>query len=513
MGYVFQRGGVWYIKYRDAAGKRKRVATKASGVTAARKLLVESEAKAERIRLGLDVAPPSEKLFSDLVDKYQREVSSQKGSPETDKARIENHLLPGLGNLYLRDVSDALPTFIANLKVKRGKQEAHGASQQTKKHIWGLVRTIFNWAMEKDPPLWVGRNPAATMDAPEVPESAPRAFELDVLPKILGGAEGQDRWILALGIYTALRKGEVLGLKKTDVNLQARTILIERSHGKSTTKGKRYRVVPIHPELVSHLTDALNASGSVWLFPDEEGGRRSHYTKTEDILRRAMKRAGVVEGWDHKCRRRSCKHVIRRPDDARTFCPKCRKTMEAIPVTPDWQFKDLRSTWATHAAEQTGDIVYVQRVLGHRDPRVTEEKYFRRRVGYLVDRTDTLKLGFGPRKSGHKTAPKSLSHGRDRSEWSSQATEDAEVLEARDTGIEPVTFGSGGRRNNGVTSAHEVKPEQSRHILSPPKLEGDMSKPGPYSGVGPKSAPTVHLISPLAEQVLIGILAGLGGAR
>jgi hypothetical protein len=56
-------------------------------------------------------------------------------------------------------------------------------------------------------------------------------------------------------------------------------------------------------------------------------------------------------------------------------------------------FKDMRSTHATLAYEATGDIRYVQRVLGHSDPRLTERVYAGLRVERMLEQADRLSFG------------------------------------------------------------------------------------------------------------------------
>jgi hypothetical protein len=57
MSSVMKRGAVWYIKFRDADGKSRRIATKALTKREAQETAVALERKAERIRLGLDAVP------------------------------------------------------------------------------------------------------------------------------------------------------------------------------------------------------------------------------------------------------------------------------------------------------------------------------------------------------------------------------------------------------------------------------------------------------------------------
>ena len=76
-----------------------------------------------------------------------------------------------------------------------------------------------------------------------------------------------DRWMVATLIYAGLRKGEIYGLRRTDVDLARRLIIVRRSYANDTTKGGREEAVPIAPPLVQHLEAALEAAKGELLFP------------------------------------------------------------------------------------------------------------------------------------------------------------------------------------------------------------------------------------------------------
>lgn len=52
---------------------------------------------------------------------------------------------------------------------------------------------------------------------------------------------------------------------------------------------------------------ALAAYAGRWLFPYADGTMRDATWQPEDVLRRALKRAGIVTGYTHVCRRKTCR--------------------------------------------------------------------------------------------------------------------------------------------------------------------------------------------------------------
>ncbi len=103
--------------------------------------------------------------------------------------------------------------------------------------------------------------------------------------------------------------------------------------------------------------------------------------------------AGVVDHWNLVCRRTVCGHNEESPTRRSFPCPKCGFKLWPVAVPPDYQFKDLRSTWATLAGEATGDIRFVQAGLGHSEPRVTEKHYAAIRASHMLVQANKLRLG------------------------------------------------------------------------------------------------------------------------
>ena len=55
-------------------------------------------------------------------------------------------------------------------------------------------------------------------------------------------------------------RGELLGLRKSDVDLSSGLINVPRSHGRETTKGGRAEAIPMDRELVPYVQQALARS-------------------------------------------------------------------------------------------------------------------------------------------------------------------------------------------------------------------------------------------------------------
>src|SRR5207253_6048984 len=158
-----------------------------------------------------------------------------------------------------------------------------------------MVRTAFNRASRAD--LVQGQNPASDTKPRKVPKRAPAFLEPHEVPRLLAELSGEDRPLVAAALYAGLRKGELFGLQKRDVDLKRRLLTVRRSYDNDTTKGAREEAVPIAAALVPYLEAAIDTSKVALLFPRADGEMRTEADKLGKRLRSALSRAGIVEGY------------------------------------------------------------------------------------------------------------------------------------------------------------------------------------------------------------------------
>ena len=188
-----------------------------------------------------------------------------------------------------------------------------------------------------------------------------------------------DGWrpLFATAIYTGMRKGELLGLQKSDVDMAEGTIAVRRSYDFSSTKGGHADRIPMATPLRPYLAGAMLASRSEYVFPAEDGSMRSRDVKLQMVLVRALGRAGLVLGYRHVCRRKGCGHQEQAKNGAERRCPKCRMKLWPKAIPRPMRFHDLRGTTATLLARAGVPLVVAQRILRHSDPRLTANIYTR----------------------------------------------------------------------------------------------------------------------------------------
>jgi integrase len=147
--------------------------------------------------------------------------------------------------------------------------------------------------------------------------------------------------LFATAVLTGMRKGELLGLRKSDVNVTERTIMVARSYDAETTKGGHADLLPIADEVVPWLTEAIRRSPSKLVFPRADGSMHRRDLALDRVLRRALGRAGVVTGFEHRCRRKGCRYKVLAPNNQAGRCPRCNMKLWAKALPRHVRFHDL----------------------------------------------------------------------------------------------------------------------------------------------------------------------------
>ncbi len=122
-----------------------------------------------------------------------------------------------------------------------------------------------------------------------------------------------------------------------DLDFEQHTILVARSYERETTKGGHADIIPMAEPIVPVLRRAVAQSPSELVFPNEEGKmRKPSSAKLELVLRRALVQAGLIDGWEHVCRRckaRGKPYIERSVDPGERRCPNCKMRLwpRAVP--------------------------------------------------------------------------------------------------------------------------------------------------------------------------------------
>jgi integrase len=404
VGYIGNReDGRRFIQWVDGSGKQRQETLPETGKDGrpltdkgiekeGRRRLAEYEGKALRQRRGLDPLP-SESLsmtFGELFTWWWEQKGKTLRSAMV-KPFLEKHLRTTLCPLPLREItSTRLQRLLAD---KTGD-----LAPKSLNHLRGYVFNIFEVARKPGGP-WEGRaNPVEDVERYKVVPTPKKILQPDEFEPVL--AEVPEVWKgpVATALYAVMREGEIFGLLKEHVDLKAGVIMVRRSWDAPRTKDGKALPVPIADQLRPYLEAALRDAPGELVFPKPDGSMQSRKLRLNRMLRAAIARAGLIEGFEHRCRAPHCGWKERRPDSkVAAVCPKCAKpSLWAKPIPRHVRFHDTRHSGGTAMVKKAGMAV-AQKFLRHSDVRLTIHTY-----GHLE--AEDVREGLG--KAFPSTCPK-----------------------------------------------------------------------------------------------------------
>lgn len=402
MSRVWLRGKTWWVDYRDERGQRVRESLK--GVRSKRDAegeLAELVAQARRRRLGLE--PTAAKTRLTVWDLVEWWLSSRcpPASAAGERQRLEKHVKPApIARVPALQVEASHFEALFS-ELARPGDERRPLSAASVNHVRAKLRTVFERARREG--LFSAPNPLLDTRKLKVKRRAYETLRLEEVPRVLAMVAPQWRSFVATSVFMALRKGELGGMHKRDVDLPARVLRVGRSWERQTTKGGETVELPIPDPLVPYLEAALKTPGP-FLFPNPRGGMVPRESDPHLRLRTALKRAGIVDGyrvWCNRCPPEAAKVVLEEP--GRSRCVVHRRQMWVSPIPRAVRLHDMRHTTATILLRAGVPLHHVQRILRHADPQTTSSTY-----AHLVtpDLRDAMRpLGVGTNTAHPTTSP------------------------------------------------------------------------------------------------------------
>lgn len=309
MGTVFKQNDKWYIGYSFQGKRYKRAIGKSK--KKAKEVLRKIEADLINEKFNL---PARKKMtFAELSEYWLENHSKINNAPSQyakNRERIENHLKPYFGKT---EISHVTPRMIDEYK-----QSKHAKiSPATVNRTLAILRKMFNDAMRWG---FMAMNPMTYVKQLREPEKGFDFYAEGEVRIFLQNCSGDFFPVACCAVCTGMRVSEIVSLEWKDVDLERRVIRVERS-GDGTTKSKKVRYIPINSNLLKVLADCDKESELV--FPDENGEMRGIDFRNE--MKKAADKAGL------------------------------RKI----------RMHDLRHTFASNYVIKGGNVVSLQKILGH----------------------------------------------------------------------------------------------------------------------------------------------------
>jgi len=226
--------GRWEIRVelgRGQDGKRKRKIVQFRGNK------TEASKKLRELLTSLDKGIPmgTQKItFGGWLSKWMLEYvvpNKRQKTIERYEGLIQKHIAPDLGRIELTKLT---PSEIRTLEAKL---TAQGMAPKGVELVHAVISGAYRYALQEDV-AW--RNPAKAVTPPKVIRTEVVPPEIARVKEILRLAEAEGHPLFAclyLIAYTGLRRGEALGLRHQDLNLEAGVISIVQTVGRSLHKG------------------------------------------------------------------------------------------------------------------------------------------------------------------------------------------------------------------------------------------------------------------------------------
>ena len=290
--------GRWQVRYREPATNRL-VPAAATFVTKREATNWLAAAETDMVR-GAWVDPRAGRVdFTTFATAWLRDHPNLRARTRENYAgNLRNHILPVIGALPLNQLS---PNVVRrwHAQLSRGGQ----LSPSTVAKCYRLVHAILETAVADE---LIVKNPCLVRGAAQ-DRSAERPIA--TLTEVLGLAEAvppRYRALILTATFTGLRFGELLALRREDIDLLRRTVNVEQqlyelSDGTQhlgppkTTAGRRVVALPppLVPELERHLETWTGPTRGALVFTSPEGGpiRRGNFRSR--VWLPAARRAGL----------------------------------------------------------------------------------------------------------------------------------------------------------------------------------------------------------------------------
>jgi len=311
-------------------------------------------------------APSSQWTFGQIAEEWLKDIRPKRVDPGNESRAIAR-LKCFTNETEATLLAGAVEEHLERLKL-------HGKlSGGTINKARSAGRLAIRFAMARG--WWTRPNPFEVAKRQKEAKFQALALELHELARLQPYLRADRRREFRVSLHLGLRKGELFGLQKSDVDFARGVIHIRRSHGRNTTKTGKERDVPLLAAIAGDLLEAIQSSPSELVFPNPDGSRQRADTNLCSAIRTAMAAAGVrVEKTTYHCRR--CKTKL---DDAgmptERRCGACSMKLWPVPVVAPVRWYDLRHMCVTLHHHHGADRVCVAICVGHSLKGTTEEVY------------------------------------------------------------------------------------------------------------------------------------------
>ena len=210
---------------------------------------------------------------------------------------IKDRINPYFGDM---DISTIRPS-----SVKQWLYAIDDVGGKSKRIYLSILSGILQEALYDEV---ISKNPTRAVKLPKYETPKIKPFNSDEVKKIMSLAKVPNyRFYLAIAFYTGMRSGEIIALKKTDINFETMIINVERTrsrYGESTPKTRTSkREIPIIESLLPYIQDLFKLHDHEYLFITQyKKPYRDTKTFTEKYWKPSLKKLNLQYRRPYNCR-------------------------------------------------------------------------------------------------------------------------------------------------------------------------------------------------------------------
>ena len=288
--------------------------------------------------------------FGAWIDRWYKEYVKPFVKPKTQidyENHIYNHIIPEIGAIKLKDLTQTdLQQFYTRLKTNgrliHVEKRGNGVSNKLVRGTHVICATALEKAIQEG---LITKNPAKGCKLPPKKSKEMKTLSKEEMYRFLIQAKEYGLYeLFVLELSTGVRRGELLALKWSDLNMRTGNLNISRQvytvNGElivDTPKTRAsIRTIVLPKDIVEMLKEYKKTVDSEWIFPSP---KNSNNPRWPSAVRNALSR--ILE-------RAECNNV---------------------------RFHDLRHTFATMSLEYGMDVKTLSSVIGHTSVRTTLDIY------------------------------------------------------------------------------------------------------------------------------------------
>ncbi len=292
--------------------------------------------------------------FTTWLDDYMR-LSLRPTTWDSYGYQVNGHIIPALGHLKLSELQTAHIQRLYNEKLKGGRLDGKpgGLTPKSVRFIHTVIHSCLEQAKKEG---MIPINPAGAVRLPKLRQEEIRYLDREEITEFLDVARDSKHFAaFFLALNTGMRRGEILGLRWRDVDLDEGQLTVNQGLVRVSGEGLVFqepktklsnRVISLSPMVSRVLREHKKRQNEFRLLA---GGA---YNKDLDLV---------------------FANELGEPICPRAFTRVFERLVKRAGL--DVSFHDLRHTFATIALEQGVSVKTVQETLGHHSAAFTMDVY------------------------------------------------------------------------------------------------------------------------------------------